>query len=457
MIPYNQSHPKPMRNCLNMVVILFVPLMAWGLPCAVIADGRAPASGQGAKAAKDKILDEFIRRANASDLNNIDHLMKLGKWAEGNGLIWKAADIYHRVLRLNEKHDEAYTRWSNIAQNNRLPKDVKYQKKVLAELRKFRSDLKLHVGSHFLVVYNTDRNWAINRAVLLEETHHTFFSTFRQARQRPWPLKKRLVCVLLDDQKTFVEYAKKIDKADMSWASGYYSSRTNRIVFFNDVTAPAFKKVVDHIAKRKRQLDAIRQTIRRGVGDNDRYKKLVAQRNVVQKELNFYRNRLKAIANITNSSKTTHEAVHQLSFNTNIQRRSAPDPFWLSEGLATNYEAETPSTKFGPYRPNRERRFQLKKFYKDNKLIKMREFVVMVRVPPKIKNDKILAMYAQAYGLFNYLFRKKRDELNLYMSKLRNKKPAVPKPNEMIKEFEAAFGPVSDVERAFKQYIRLMP
>ena len=34
-----------------------------------------------------------------------------------------------------------------------------------------------------------------------------------------------------------------------------------------------------------------------------------------------------------------HEAVHQLAYNSTLQRRMADNPYWVSEGLATYFES----------------------------------------------------------------------------------------------------------------------
>ena len=78
-------------------------------------------------------------------------------------------------------------------------------------------------------------------------------------------------------------------------------------------------------------------------------------------------------------------------------------------------------------------------------------FVVLVRIPPSraAAND----LYAQAWGLFNFLFENRRTELRNYLSSL-TQVEAEPRANEtMLREFADAFGSLEPLDRSWLQYL----
>lgn len=402
--------------------------------------------------AADDVAVQYLQRLSQTDRNDAVALASLGDWASANDLSQEAAQVYRRVLEIRPDDDEVYQRLIRITDTTRLPENPRRQ----AELAKqIGGKFQLHVSPHFLIFYDTDQAWALNRAVLLEKTHDIFYSAFRRADLKPLPLPERMVCLLFDSHDDFVQYARNVDKMNMAWSSGYYSVRSNRIAFFNDRTNPAHQRVVEHIAELEKTIDGLRQKIR----EQSRNPALVAahrqQLDQAMREHQWYRNRLRGVAGMANTAKTTHEAVHQLAFNSNLQVRGVAYPFWLAEGLATNFETDDPAANFGPYFDNVERRKLLIDLQADGRMMKLDDFITMVTLPTD-DAQRVSELYAQAYGLFQFLFKKRHDQMQQYLEKLSKIPPGDRHVKALRAEFIDAFGPIRTVEDQFTTWIRLM-
>jgi len=363
----------------------------------------------------------------------------------------EALRIYERVLEVDPDHESAYDRLWDLVERVRLPENRDRQELLKASFPGF----ELHVSPNFLVLYDTDRVWALNRAVLLEQTYANFYRKFRRLGLRPMPLKERLVCVLFEDHKEFAMYARKVDNMIVPWASGYYSSRTNRIAFFHDRNNPQFKEVnarIEELSKRLPEIgDAIRAAQR--ARDFDAARRLRKDQTAVRRDLTWHRNRLREVARLANTGKTTHEAVHQLCFNSGLMSRETKHPFWLAEGLATCFETTDPSKSFGPGRRNPSRFETLVESYKADRMIPLYDFVVQMR--PHSDDQKIVSTYyGQAWGLFNYLYTRKQDEMRKYLQAIADLPPGTRDDAELRRQFEDAFGPIESVQTLFTAHVR---
>ncbi|MBI1369614.1 MAG: DUF1570 domain-containing protein [Planctomycetes bacterium] len=394
----------------------------------------------------------YLQRLSQTDQSNPQSLMALADWAGDNDLGIQAADLYRQVLKLNPADEHAYNRLVEISDKTRLSDDPQRQ----AELSKLLGPrFELHVSPHFLIFYDTDKAWALNRAVLLEKAHDLYFSALRRADIHALPLDRRLVCVLFDSHADFTAYSLQADGQDMGWSSGYYSQKTNRIAFYNDTSSPDHQRVVEHIEELQQTVDDLRQAITRDARNialvSDHRRKL----DDASRELQWNRNRLQVVANMINAAKTTHEAVHQLSFNSGVQTNGVMYPFWLSEGLATNFEVDDPARPFGPYFDNVERRRLLGDVASHNRALPLKEFVTLSRLPVDDK-AKLADLYAQAYGLFQFLFKKRHDQMRQYLQQLSKIHPGRRSDASMLQEFEDAFGPVRDVQEQWSNYLRTL-
>jgi len=151
-----------------------------------------------------------------------------------------------------------------------------------------------------------------------------------------------------------------------------------------------------------------------------------------------------------NLRTTTHELAHQLAFNSGLQRRDATYPFWLTEGLATNFEADA-SGAFGldprtlsPLPPGRR---QGRPQIDPAEQLHRHDGTVLCR------GQSTQDAYAQAWGLFHFLLANHRDGLRRYMADLTGVQFARVDSQSLQRRFIDDFGPIEPLEKDFLRFI----
>lgn len=394
---------------------------------------------------------ELLQRRDRLAKDDVDGRMALGIWAEEQQLALAAGELYREVLALKPDHPQAYDRWVKIADTSELPAQTEQVDQLKAQF----PGMKVHLTRHFIILFNTHESWARSRGSLLEKAHDVYYSTFRRVGFRPLPLTQRLVCVLYESHADYLQYARQTDRAEMGWSAGYYSTLTNRIVFFDDRDSPIFKEVVRKKDELQRTANELREQI--ALAQRQRKQSLVMslreELEQVDKQLTWYRNRHEALAKLGNASKTVHEAVHQLVFNSQLQSPQVRYALWISEGLATNFETDNPAAPFGPMHPNDQRRWSLQTHLeKGGKLIALDEFVRILRVRAD-DNEQTALIYNQAWALFGFLFRYHREELKVYLDNAMLMPPGERTPEQLYEDFVKAFGPPRDMDAKFENFV----
>lgn len=278
-------------------------------------------------------------------------------------------------------------------------------------------------SEHFVVIHADDAPRAIHQARLLELTYDRFFETFADAGFKLDPVPDPLVGLLFDDKSDYLRYARGADRVDMSWTVAYYSARTNRIAFYrygNPEDAPT-----------------------RASDEGAHDPALFGAASV--KDLTIH-------AHPVSLASATHEAAHQLAFNSGLQKRGVMYPLWVSEGLATNFELRDRSGDFGPRAQNRDRSDRLQRLLERDDLQRLNSFVAVTH-PPSGDADATDAAYAQAWGLFRFLYQTRPTQLQAYMSDLR----ALPKgPRDRLTlrdEFIRRFGELDALDAEWRRWI----
>lgn len=393
----------------------------------------------------------YLLKRNALKEDDPSAHLALASWCETRKLLPQAAVHYRRVLELNPDHESAYDRLVYVSDQHRLPKDAARHELLK---REFGDGFRIHLTRHFLVVYNAEEQWSRLRAALLERTHDVYYNTLRRLGYRPMPLTERLVCVLFADHESYQAYAQRTDSRVMIWAAGYYSSLHNRTAFYHDQDNPAYEKVRRRMVELEKAIDVMNEQMRQAIQARNHaiVHDLRGKIGGLRKELNWYRNRIKAVAQLANASKTVHEATHQLAFNSGFQQRGKMYAFWFSEGLATNFETNNPSEPFGPMHDNLGRRKILTDALERRQLTPLKQFVTM-RNPNGHTNEQVSIHYAQAWGLFRFLFRYRSEQMRQYLAQLRDAPLGPRNADRMLAEFTAAFGPIEQVQRQWDRHL----
>jgi hypothetical protein len=281
--------------------------------------------------------------------------------------------------------------------------------------------LQVHTTGHFLLLTSADSASADQTARFLDQVYDRFYESFGQGGFAPRASGEKLVCVCFNSYAQMDAYARVADKVDASWMDGYYSYSTNRIA-----------------------------VVRSGSGTQKRAAAPVA--SSARKAATY-----RASASVPsdgaglNLRTVTHEMAHQLAFNSGLQNRNVTYPFWLTEGLATNFEADN-SGSFGLGSSNSRYRPMVAATKSRGKLLPLEQFVALTEVSGA-GGQSVYDTYAQAWGLFHFLYQNHRQALVEYMSGGALGWPGSQSRELHVRRFTKAFGSIAALEKDFLRSI----
>jgi hypothetical protein len=284
---------------------------------------------------------------------------------------------------------------------------------------------------HFVIVSNADRAWTQGRASMLERAYDEVHRFGGRIGVRMHPPEAKLVCVLVGRHDQYEALALEHDGVRASWVSGYYASASNRIVFYDDSTGPAFVAA-------KARLEEARGRAPRGNRE-------------AEVALEAEDSRIDGAALAASTAKTVHEAAHLVAYNCGMQSRARQAPFWFTEGLATNFETPTGAGRLGPESPVEFREAEFAALLARGGAMPVAQFVGVLEAP---EDDRARAgdMYAQAYALFRFLARTDREALGGFARDLLSEPAGESTPERMRELFRDRFGPAEAVERRWVKF-----
>ena len=296
-----------------------------------------------------------------------------------------------------------------------------------ALLKECGEGFEVRETDHWLIVHKADPKWVDSAAKMLERTHDSYFEQLGKAGFEPQPLRQKLVCVLIGKQEDFAKYLDALRQAtgrpplaeqppagqapparQAPVGLGSYSGRTNRI-----------------------QLCDIR-SIPRPPG-----KSVSAAR-----------------LDLENVGRISHEAAHQLSFNTGLLKPQMGYPMWLGEGIAANFEFTDADKPFGPLTANLSpRAARLRQLFAEGKIEPVKSIVTLSPSAARQPDNKG-PTYVQGWGLFRFLFTERPKQLKQYLADLAARSRAPASAGQALAAFEAAFGPVDEIEKGWQQFLK---
>lgn len=323
-----------------------------------------------------------------------------------------------------------------------VPIDQEALARVLSELGE---GFAVSKTEHFVVVSDCPTEWTASRSALLERTYKQFQRMMQRLGLESTPPRARMLCVLIRDHEQYAAFAARHDGVSAHWIGGYYSGATNRVVFYDDITGPAFEQA---FAELERYDTMARDTRAQAIADRrEAHAGVLSDR--ADRILAFTRSereRLEQEATRTSTAKTIHEATHLIAYNCGLQDRRRLYPFWFSEGLASSFETEESGEAFGPDRGCASRELEWEQIVRQGRAVPVDLLVTLTDVPG---DDQALAeaMYAQSYALFSYLYRYKREELAAYARAIAAEPSGRIPPARLLELFEAHFGATTALER----------
>ncbi|MCA9279735.1 MAG: DUF1570 domain-containing protein [Phycisphaeraceae bacterium] len=293
-------------------------------------------------------------------------------------------------------------------------------------MRVFRSD-------SFVVVSECDDVWTRERLWLFDRTYHQFRAF---ARKLDVPLSapaEPLVCVLVTDEDRYTAFTRASGDKVASWASGYYATKSNWVVMYDERTSndvkEALREIDQHEASTQQKINQARRS-----GRLDEAKARQALQHIDDE-----RKRIKQLAEDNAVKKAIHECVHLLAFNTGLQPKDRTPPVWLSEGLATSFETIQPRSAFGPG-------LGQKTIAQKRSSVPMGKAVTLTD-PNHIPTADVDAFYTMSADLFEQLYRTRRPQMRAYFLDIASLPPGTSSEVALRTLFEKHFGSVDVLAR----------
>lgn len=335
--------------------------------------------------------------------------------AQDGGVMLRAVD--GRIWMLQP--DEIQSRKSNGQPFKGLSTD-ELGKQVLATLPRAAGNFRMIRSNDLVVVYNTSpayANWVKGLYLRLTVAFRNFWKNKGLKLDEP---DVPLCVIVFKSKQEFDAYSKATLGAVQGNALAYYNMQSNQVVMY-DLT---------------------------GLGQ------FGGTRITSSSQLNRI---LKQPAAAPMVATIVHEAVHQIAYNTGLQNRFGPYPFWLNEGLAMFFEVPDLKSKRGWHgigKINPVRLEQIKQMVRGDTV----EFFdgILEKDDAFRKGDRILEAYAEAWALNFYLIHRKPKEYLAYVKELTEMTPLTEiESDNRIALFEKHFGPIDSIKtECFKFILR---
>jgi hypothetical protein len=290
--------------------------------------------------------------------------------------------------------------------------------RVLAELP---AGFDVYRTAHYVICYNTSRDYAQWCGLLLERLHLTFTNFWSR---RGFSLKTPefpLTAIVFADQQSYEAFSRAELGDAVRAIIGYFSLRSNRMTMFD--------------------LTGVATLGRSGRGTT------AAQINRILSQPEAER----MVATIV------HEATHQIAFNCGLHNRFSDCPLWFSEGIALYFETpDVSGAKGGSSAVGTVNRTRLARF---NEYLRQRpkdSLVTLIRDDKRLRDTKQgLDAYAEAWALTYFLLKQHPKQYIAYLKTLSAKEPMRwDDPETRLREFQQAFG--DDLPKLDAEMVRYM-
>jgi hypothetical protein len=291
-------------------------------------------------------------------------------------------------------------------------------------LREAGPDFAIFKTPHYLVCYNTSREYAQWCASLFERLYRVFNNFWSRKgfdlREPEFPL----VAMVFNNRQAYRDYARPELKETTDSVVGYYSLQTNRMTMF-DLTGLEASRFSTGRQRVSQKIETI-------------LSQPSAERNV---------------------ATIVHEATHQIAFNCGLQTRYADIPLWVSEGIAVYFETPDLASEKGWRSIGGVNAFRLEQFREylprrpDNSL------ATLVADDRRFRDSKTAHdAYAEAWALNYLLLRQRSKQYVAYLKKLSTKQPLTwDNPETRLAEFTEAFGSIEKLDSDLVRYIATLP
>ena len=299
--------------------------------------------------------------------------------------------------------------------------------RLLAELP---PGFRVHTTPHFVICYDTSRQYAEWTSSLFERLYKAFTNYWEREglpiREPEFPLST----IVYADRAAYAAAARDELGGATGNIVGYYSLKSNRVIMYDLTGAESLRSL-----STSRKAGAVRRGSLREINQ------MLSQPAAVP-----------LVATIV------HEATHQITFNCGLQQRFADIPLWLCEGMAMYFEAPDLASSRGWRGIGRVNYPRLETFRRNLPRWKRGSLERLLADNGRFRDPRsAIAAYADAWALNYYLIKYRSDDYAAYLKLLAAKRALIQDDRATrLSEFRQRFGDLRELEAAFlKQMSRV--
>lgn len=408
------------------------------------------------RALPQRIFSDQLLKAG----DNADACVKLAQWALAKDMSREYIQGLRRALQIDGQHKLA----------RQLLRDFQHRVKYLPEnhdaadklIRDMGPDFQVLRTHHYRICYSSSDIFADICGETLEKVYDQFVYFFTNRQFDPVPITDRLEVVLFDTKEQYIAFATKV-KSEFKNSAGFYDSETKRCYFYDALNTGDFLQqrhqlydVIDETNKMRKQIRQNHDQQGYVWVDPEGNEQPISRAQAIDKldrrkvDIDHRLDELHLHYRESNITTSVHEAVHQLAWQSSIQSHLHETPLWLSEGLATYFEAANEGQWYGPGEIHHRR---LSLFLVDN------DSDGYVSLDELIASDDLFNLdqsragtaYAAAWSLFYYLSQQHHEAFFDYVYDLSVEVSRKPYSKaERIRRFENYFGDRNILENQWR-------
>lgn len=275
-----------------------------------------------------------------------------------------------------------------------------------------------HSSAHYVIYDETRTGWAPEAADVLECALEQFYDVWAAQSLALAAPRQPLVWLHFTERKSFDAYAEAVDRVDLSWAEGYYSAKTHRVAVFS----------------------------RRGAARTDPSTSGSLEGIHASSDTHAL-----GVAAADDLPRLTHEAAHQLAFESGLFARGVMYPLWLSEGLALHFEADE-AGRVGVGASHTARLARLAAAAREGRLVPLSRFLTLTSLPTE-DPAAVDAIYDQAWGVFAMLLDERPEALRDYLQLLARQRSGRRSEAARRAEIDATFGDLAALDAAWARFL----
>jgi hypothetical protein len=283
-------------------------------------------------------------------------------------------------------------------------------------LKKMPAGFRVHTTPHYVICYNTSREYAEWVSSLFERLFKAFTSYWRRQGMDLRDPEFPLVVVAYSDRSAYEAASQPVLGDAVRNIVGYYNLKDNRVNMYDLTGAQSLRDNAN----------------RRG-----------SQREITQM--------LSQRAAVPLVSTIVHEATHQIAFNCGLQTRLSDIPLWQCEGMAVYFEAPDLTSSRGWRGIGRVNYPRLTTFRRNLPNWRRNSLLSLVGDNQRFRNPSTaIAAYADAWALNYYLIKYRTKDYAAYLEMLAEKPPLEEDDTATrLNEFKKHFGDLTTLEREF--------